>query len=169
MMPNMEVEKICLSSEPKLIVKALWKCRRLKYLEIKYINNMETTLDALERGLFQTKKRIRSTLKIRINTSYLDNLQEPPISNPRECVIKLDRIINSLSVHKVAQWMIILDLHESCCEDPAIFIGNLWCSLRKDVAEIREFQTPGHDVVLITNPGCTICGCNESWLMSRKS
>ena len=161
------LEKVRLGNEPKLIVETLTKCKRLRYLELKDICNMETALDALERGLFETRTLQRDILKIRINTtpSYVSYYaSRPPISKPEECVIKLDRIVNSLSAKKVNQWMIILDLQEMCCNDPKEFINSLGWSA--DIAKIDVIQNVDNDIVLITNPGCTICGYGESWLMS---
>ena len=158
------LEKIRLGDEPELIVETLTKCQRLKYLELRHIHEIETVLGALERGLFQTKNVHRDTLKIRISTPRLG--QQSPISRPKECVIKLDRIVNSLSVNKVDQWMIILELKGLCFKDPAQFIKSLQASLTADIADTFVFQNIDNDIVLITNPGCTICGWSESWLMS---
>ena len=128
---------------------------------------METVLDALERGLFQTRKLQRDILKIRISTSPPYMSHRPPISKPQECVIKLDRIVNLLSVKKVDEWMIILELKKLCCDDPIHpkeFIDSLgWTA---DIAEIHVVQKGYSDIVLITNPECIICGWSESWLMS---
>ena len=163
------LEKIRLGDEPDLIVESLTKCSRLKYLELQRIRNVEGILDALERALFQTKKLRRNTLKIKISTDSTHWFAEHfLISNPQECIIKLNRVVNSLSVNKLDQWMIILDLHELSCEDPDEFIDRLGCSLTVNVAVIDVIQNTDNDIVLVTNPGCTICGWRESWLMSAK-
>ena len=91
------LEKVSFDNKPELIVETLANCKRLKYLELQDIDNMEITLDALERGLFQTKDLHRDALKIWINTppSYTSRNAIRPISKPQECVMKLDRIVNS--------------------------------------------------------------------------
>ena len=161
---SVNLEKIRIGNRPELIVDTLTRCHRLRYLELHRILNIGDILDALECGLFQTKYVHRETLKIRINTigSY------PPIPNPQECIIKLDRIVNSLSVNDVDQWMIVLELKELFCEDPKEFIKTLQGSLTVGIAETFVVQNMNNHIVLITNPGCTICGWRESWLMSPK-
>ena len=158
------LEKIRLGNTQELIVEALARCQRLKYLELRRIVNMEMILDALERGLFQSKCVHRDTLKIRINT----NESYSSIPNPQECIIKLDRIVNSLSVNDVDQWMIVLELKEVCCKDPKEFVKSLQESLTVGIADTFVVENMKSDIVLITNPGCTICGWRESWLMSSE-
>ena len=169
------LEKVRLENKLALIVKTLTKCKRLRYLEVHRVEDMEGTLNALEHGLFQTKALRRDKLKIRISLlpyPLASVYSVTPISNHLECVIKLDRIVNSLSVNKTDQWMIILDIsgdHEN-------FVESLLGSLTADIATTHVFQNKFrlHDmwlegiIVLVTNPGCTICGWWESWLMGSE-
>ena len=159
------LEKVSFDDKSELIVETLTKCKRLRYLELHRMCDMTGILEALESGLFQTKKLQRDTFKVRINMppSYIPPSERynHPIANPQECVIKLDRIINSLSVNNVDQWMIIFDISG----DQNEFVKGLLGSLAADVATIHVHQDVGGDIVLITNPGCTICGWRESWLM----
>ena len=158
------LEKVSFHNNPGLIVETLTKCKRLKYLELQRIEDMGVILDALERGLFRTNTLLRDTLKIRITMlrPYIAGLcSRIPISKQPECVAKLDRIVNSLSANKVDQWMIILDLNG----DRQEFIKSLLGTLSTDIAATHLFQNVDFDTVSITNPGCTICGWSESWLM----
>ena len=162
--------------KPELIVEILTKCKRLRYLDLQRIRDVEGILDALERGLFQTKTLRRDTLKIRISpiaSRRAEFLSLNPIAKPQECVIKLDRIVNSLSVNKVDQWMIVLDISG----DHQEFVESLLGSLTADIAATHVIQNADIDqnlgildrqwnhIVLITNPGCIISGWRESWLM----
>ena len=160
--------------KPELIVETMTKCLRLRYLELKRIRDMDGILDAVGRGLFETKTLRRDTLKIRINT--IASWQGNPIPKAPECVMKLDCIVNSLSINKVDQWMIVLDLSG----DHQEFVERLLGSLTADIATTHAIQIQNVDpepdrfarqcnhIVLMTNPGCTICGWRESWLMGSE-
>ena len=160
--------------KPELIVETMTKCKRLRYLEVKRMGDMEGILDAVGRGLFETKTLRRDTLKIRINT--IASWQGNPIPKAQECVMKLDCIVNSLSINRVDQWMIVLDLSG----DHKEFVECLLGSLTEDIATTHAIQIQNvgpkpdrlarqcNHIVLITNPGCTICGWRESWIMGSE-
>ena len=152
------LQKVCINprydSEANVIPEILKKCKRLRYLGIVVHdgNVMENVLEALECALFLTKKLKRDTLKIRIAAKIT-------IISTRTFIMKLDRIVNALSMNPVDQWMLTLHLIQS----ENFLKGSLINELRTNLtAEIFVVQD---DVILIRNPGCTIIGWRESWLM----
>ena len=150
------LEKVTLNCSADLIVEIFAKCEKLKYLELIGVLYMDHILDQLERALFKTKKLQRDTLKIRINAI---------IPNHDMCIMKLNRTINSLSMNPVDQWMLILELRKMKEGKRRKFAKNLRESLTAETAVVED-SNGVMQKVLITNPGCTICGSHESWLMN---
>ena len=166
---NLEKIKLCAPSE--LIEQILTKCKRLEYLEIamRSEKEMESVLKCLERALFQRvfkerddKTCIKNTLKIRINSYF-------GIKSHQEgygYIMTLKRIMNTLSVSEVDQWMIILNYGRMKREGTSTFIGNLRKNVIEDGIQVVIPQSCEEDIVSIANTGCTISGWRESWLMS---
>ena len=144
-----------------LVDEILRKCERLRYLEIEEVNRnyqMDEVLQSLERSLGSTNTMHRDKLKIRINTT------ETAIAECKECIVKLVRVSNALSVNPVDQWMIILYLENSKMDSS--FIDDVRGALAADILDIAVLPDRNDQVILITNAGCTICGWRESWLMN---
>ena len=151
------LEKVTLNCSADLIVEIFSKCEKLKYLEFIGVQCLDNILDNLERGLFKTKKLKRNTLKIRMNAI---------ISNHDECIMKLNRTINSLSINPVDQWMLMLQLRTmKKNKRTKSFVKDLKECLTAETAVVEDISN-NMPMILITNPGCTICGSNESWLMN---
>ena len=155
------LEKVQLKGTMLYIEETLTKCQRLRYLEIDrvYREEMEDVLDALERGLFRTKKQHRDALKIRID------LRRAEMDEFDECIMKLDRIANGLTVNPVDHWMIILDVGHIGTKKKRSIVKDL----RKTLTAKTVVVPRGNEkekMILITNPGCAISGWRESWLMN---
>ena len=156
---SINLEKVKLSHDPQnLVEEILIKCERLRYLELGTDICLDDVLQSLERSLCSTNTMYRDKLKIRINT------REPEVAECEECVMKLVRISNALSVNPVDQWMIILYLENSKME--SAFVDDLRRALAADLSDIVVLPDRNDQLILITNAGCTICGWKESWLMS---
>ena len=76
----------------------------------------------------------------------------------------MGEIIDLLLANQVDQWMIILYLDDSAMPNICPLKGDeleqLW-----DNVDIVAVKDGDDEVVLITNPGCTICGWSEGWLV----
>ena len=150
------LEKVQVHSSD-LFHEILMQCERLRYLDIRGSGHTDGVLQSLERSLFSCNKMHKDALKIRINTSSwaLDRCDE--------CILKLGRLSNALSVNAVNQWMIILYLH--CSKMKTSFISDLRRALAASGSDLVVLQDSNHQIILITNSDCTICGWRESWLM----
>ena len=86
--------------------------------------------------------------------------------------MKLDRIVNALYTHPVDQWMLILDLGPMGEQKKKSFVGDLGQILTAgtciEIISTAELIHRRH-VIVITNPGCTIIGWRESWIMDFSS
>ena len=152
------LEKVKLEYGTDLIEEVIAKCKRLRYLEINNRGKVDDVLDALERGLYRTKKQQRNTLKIKMNAD---------IEKMDAYIMKLNRIINELTVNPVDHWMIILDVDHFGTKTKSSIIKDLRCNLTAETAVvpngIGDFAA---HLILLTNTGCAICGWRESWLMN---
>ena len=123
---------------------------------------MESVLKCLERALFQRKTCIKNTLKIRINSNFGIKSQQEGYGY----ITTLKRIMNTLLVSEVDQWMIILNYGRMKREGTSTFIGNLRTNVNEDGIQVFIAQNCEEDIVSIANTGCTISGWAESWLMN---
>ena len=150
------LEKV-MCNDRELIEKIFTKCKNMRYLEYVGFESMDYVLDNVERALFKTKKHRRNSVKIRIHTNIVKH---------SECIMKLNRIINALSMNPVDQWMLVLELR--CTEETKrtnSFVKDLEECLTAEMAVVEDISNC-MKMILITNPRCTICGSNESWLMN---
>ena len=158
------LEKVRLSNWSDLLEDVLTQCDELKYLEIDAFEGnghggLENVLEKLERCLFSKKTIQKDSLKIRINTSFA------AIAKSEEYIIKLNRIMKTLSGNNVDQWMPILHIkrndeqeNNQCMEDVARV-------LKSGTFNIAVLGGDDSITASIRNPDCTICGYRESWLM----
>ena len=152
------LEKVQLKFRTDFIEEIMSKCQRLKYLEIDGYGKIGDHLDALERGLYQTKKQHRDTLKIRM---HID------IETLCECIIKLDRVIKGLIANPVDHWMIILDVGRNLTKKRRSVVKDLRGNVNAETIVVRDgIDTYKSHLLLLTNTGCTISGWRESWLMN---
>ena len=119
---------------------------------------MSDVLDAVERGLYRTKKQQRNTLKIKMNAD---------IEQVDGYITKLNRIINELKANPVDHWMIILDVDNFGTKKKSSIIKDLRSNLTAETVVVRNgIGDFAAHLILLTNTGCAICGWRESWLIN---
>ena len=142
------LEKVKMNGDATLIQEILTKCKRLEYLEIddKSENGIFPTrhsrallqdLDAMECGLSQREKMQRNTFKIRISIRYAF------IANSKECFVKLNRVIRSLSGSNLNHWMLVLYLQYYKAQTVCPLFNDLKQSLKNDIVNIERFLNSG--------------------------
>ena len=158
---NLEKVEIRTDGDPALISEVLARCERLKYLEIgcgDAYDKMEDILDIMKLFFDKNKDVLQETLKIRIKSSLLACTLQQTKNIPR-----LQGIINSLSANSVDQWMIILDLLSIRGKNIKTFYNEVQRKLNWNKDVCRTVQIG--NLIVMTNPNCTINGIGESWLM----
>ena len=160
---NLEKVHLTDTAGIELIEQTLTKCERLRYLEITgddtLCTSMERILCRIERYLRNAKLTLshRKTFKIRIVAS---------LWHEELTIMDLYWITNTLSVSVIDQWMIILDLKYVEEKNRRSFIQNVRSKLKAEIVALHISKAfVENDTLLITNLGCTICGCKESWLL----
>ena len=155
------LEKVRVFDED-LLEDVLMQCAKLKYLEIEEDGHgsFEDILQTLERSLFSNRTIQRDTFKIQINTSSM------AVIKCKQHVTKLNRIINLFSENHVDQWMLIIHIARKEKEKDGQLIHDFARALTSDICSTAVLDCENYVAALITNPGCTICGWRESWLMS---
>lgn len=82
--------------------------------------------------------------------------------------MKLDRITRSLSACNLDHWMLVFRQFR-LNTDLRKFTTDLKRSLKDDIVKIVVRKDVGKHLVVklvISNPGCAICGWSERWLMN---
>ena len=153
------LEKVRFRGKSELITEILTQCKRLKYLDFDCdVEGIDNVLDVMACFFERGNNVLKETLKIRI-FSYLD----PSVQQQTRTLSNLQRVVNSLSVCKVNQWMIILDLYSQGAGSLCSFRKQVRRKLNGDSDIARTFHVGF--VFGITNPNCSINGIGESWLM----
>ena len=111
---------------------------------------IDELLDAMNRGLFRSRMRESESLKIRIDNSVA-------CENEQDLVMRFGQTIHQLLMAKVEQWMILLE-SDSVTDKIKTWID----SLTDDVRIVEDKES---NLVMISNPDCTINGYREQWLM----
>ena len=166
-----DLEKVKMNGNANLIREILAKCKRLKYLEIdacfakcmfgtRESRALLQVLDVMEYGLSEIEKMEQNTFKIRLQTRLA------LIADSKECFMKLDRIVRSLSESNLNHWMLVLDLQFYKLESECPLFNDVKQTLENDIVNIVIHQDGDNCVVIITNHGCAICGWRERWLMN---
>ena len=152
---SINLEKVELrgkSGNSDLCQQLLKQCERLRYLEVREFRNKDEVLQSLERSLFFNNTIHRDTLKIRINTSSW------ALERCEECILKLVRLSNALSLNPVDQWMLILYLR--CSKMKSSFINDLRSALAASTSDLVVLHDRFDQIILITNsenPGSWTC------------
>ena len=138
--------------EISCITEMIGNCEKLEYFEIVNGDHIEQVLDAVNRGLFRSRMCERESLKIRI-----ENSNDLDLENEEHMVMRFDQTIHQLQMSKVEQWMILLGRYTV-----EKMIKKLIDSLTADVQVVENKES---NLVVISNPNCTINGYAEQWLV----
>ena len=154
---NLEKAKIdfyhdYVDGESSCITELIGNCEKLEYLEIVNGGGIDEILDATNHGLFRSRKCERKILKICIDACM------NPEKNEEILAMKFEQTIHQLQISKVEQWMILLRRY-TVTNVIKKLIGSL-------TGDVRIVEDKGSDLVVISNPDCTINGYSEQWLMS---
>ena len=155
---NLEKARICFSDEfgqdkgLLCTTEMIGNCEKLEHIHILNGDYIEQVLDAVNRGLFRSRMCERESLKIRI-----DNCMDLDLESEGDFVMRFDQTIHQLQMSKVEQWMILL---------PRYTVENVINKLIDSLtASVRIVEDKESELVVISNPNCTINGYAEQWLM----
>ena len=154
------LERVNLRKEQavELIDDILHKCNKLTYLEI--VTEIMPALSALQHCLLYSRGlQRRQSLTIRIFGCFEDRR----IVENKECIIKLARIVYMLSLSKLDQWMIILDVFDCIHNLMISLLNDLAGALGPDVANMCMIMDKHR---LIVNSGGAISDWKDTWYMS---
>ena len=161
------LEKVRLLDQDGLDVmeEILMKCDRLNYLELE--TDIGSSLDVVVHCLSRQQKLQRESFKIRIEGcpgDSWDAIEEDKAYSTRLC-----SIANLLSVNTVHQWMVVLRVWIDTEQDQQVIrciYDDLRTALLPGIAHVYMPHDGHENTVLISNPGCTIGGWQETWLMN---
>ena len=159
---NLEKVRILNGDGLDVMEEILMKCDKLKYLEVE--TDIGPSLSVLEHCLSRQQKLQRETLKIRVEGCLGDSWDA--VEKEKECSTMLCSIANLLSVNSVHQWMVMVRVWTSKKQVVRCIYDGLKKGLQTDIAHVYMPHDGDEATVLITNPGCTIGGWQETWLMN---
>lgn len=141
------------------LIQLIQKCHRLNVFIVDlpyYINEM---LDAVIKALQQMRERQRNTFRMEISGVC------PDVTELDEYILKLQQIIDSLSICNLNHWMLFCEPYEN--DDVRwdhTFLNRLQATLTENKVQIVQEET---QVFVITDSNCTYSafnGCMESSL-----